>query len=60
MDNSIFYCKSKRLADYMIKHGSKFIGNDNIEGKLVYLFENDESINDNIAKWESDTNRCMF
>lgn len=60
MDNSIFCCKSKRLADYLIKHGSVFIKSDNRDGVLVYLFENDDSINDNIVKWESDMSRCMF
>lgn len=60
MDNKLFYCKGKRLADYLIKHGSKFIGSENHEGNIVYVFENDNSINDNIDKWESDVKKCLF
>ena len=52
----LFYCKSKNLAKYLIKHGSKFI---KVE-KDNYIFEKDESIEQNLAIYEKDMKKCMF
>lgn len=60
MNDKVFYCKGKRLADYLIKHGSKFIGSDERDGHIVYVFENDSSIDENLDKWEADVKRCLF
>ena len=60
MQNELFYCKSKRLANYLEKHGSIFIGEDEHEGTIMYVFVNDYSINKNIDKWEADMKRCLF
>ena len=60
MQNEFFYCNSKRLSDYLIKHGSSFIGNDEFDGKIVYVFVNDDSISKNIDKWEANLKRCLF
>ena len=53
----MFCCKSKRLANYLIEHGSKIIRIDNDkESKnfLVFIFEKDNRLNDNLKKWELD------
>ena len=55
--NNIFYCKGKRLADYLIKHGSKLV---KVENGNVYVFEKDETIDINLEKWEIDKKRCLF
>lgn len=60
MNDKFFYCKGKRLADYLIKHGSKFIGDDERDGHIIYVFENDSSIDENLDKWEKDVKRCLF
>lgn len=60
MNDKFFYCKGKRLADYLIKHGSIFIGDDKRDGHIVYVFENDSSIDENLNKWEADAKRCLF
>lgn len=60
MQNEFFYCKSKRLADYLIKHGSIFVGNDEYEGSIVHVFIKDDSINKNLDKWELDVKKCLF
>ena len=41
MKDKFFYCKSKRLFDYLVKHGSKFVKSDMLDGTFVYVFEND-------------------
>ena len=55
-----FYCKGKQLSDYLIKHGSKFIGTENVNGVLCYVFESDDTIDDNLNRFEIDRKRCMF
>lgn len=60
MKDEFFYCKSKRLYDYLVKHGSKFVKSDKLNGTFVYVFENDESININLDLWESDIKKCLF
>ncbi len=60
MQNEFFYCKSKRIADYLKKHGSAFIGNDEYDGAIVYVFVNDDSIKKNLDKWESEMKKCLF
>lgn len=52
----LFYCKGKRLAEYLIKHGSKFI---KVE-KNKFIFEKDESVERNLAVYEKDMKKCMF
>ena len=55
-----FNCKGKRLADYLVKHGSKLIRNGHIQGINVYVFEYDESIDKNIERFEMAKKRCLF
>ena len=63
MSNKTFCCKGKRLANYLIEHGSKIIRIDNDQkskGFLVFIFENDESINKNLEQWEIDRKKYLF
>lgn len=60
MDKELFYCKGKRIADYLIKHGSKFVKTEKRDGDIVYIFEKDESIFENLDKLNVDMRRCMF
>ena len=41
-----FNCKGKHLALYLMKHGSKLIRIERVDGFIVYVFDNDES-----SKW---------
>lgn len=43
-----FNCKGKHLALYLMKHGSKLIRIERVDGFIVYVFDNDESIKSNI------------
>lgn len=58
--NDIFYCKGSKLADYLIKNGSEFIESIFENGKIVYVFKYDESIDKNIEKWELDKRKWLF
>jgi len=53
----VFVCKSKRLANYLIEHGSKIIRIDcdqKAKGFLVFIFEQDDSIKKNMETWQKD------
>ena len=60
MKDKFFYCNSKRLFDYLVKHGSKFVKSDMLDGTFVYVFENDDSIDVNLNLWESNMKKCLF
>lgn len=49
----MFLCKSKRLANYLIEHGSPVIRIDTdkeSKGYLVFLFNRDDLLNKNLLK----------
>ena len=59
----MFCCRGKRLANYLIEHGSKIVRIDcdqKAKGFLVFIFEQDESINGNLKQWEIDKNTYLF
>ena len=55
-----FRCKGMSLANYLITHGSILIERVVEDGDVVFVFEYDESIDDNVASWEFMLSRCMF
>ena len=56
-----FRCKGKRLADYLIEYGSKLIRCERDEnGDVVFIFENDRTIDYNLNHWAVMSKRCMF
>lgn len=58
--NEIFYCKGRRLANFLISNGSKIIRIDKEDGVFIFVFEYDGSIDANIKKWEANLKRCYF
>ena len=58
--NKEFYCKSKQIADYFIKHGSNLLRTEKDKGSIVFVFEYDDSIDVNIRQFEIDRKKCMF
>lgn len=58
--NDVFYCRGRRLANFLLDNGSKIIRIDKEEGSFVFVFEYDESIESNIEKWEANLKRCYF
>ena len=59
----MFVCKGKRLANYWIENGStlKRIDCDQkSKGFLVFLFEEDKTIEKNLKQWEIDKKTYLF
>ena len=59
----MFCCRGKRLANYLIEHGSKIVRIDCDQinkGFLVFIFEKDESIKKNLKQWEIDKNTYLI
>lgn len=59
----MFVCKSKRLANYLIEHGSEIKRIDcdkNSKGFLVFLFKKNELLNINLSNWEKDCKTYLF
>lgn len=53
----MFVCKGKRLANYLIEHGCPVVSIDNDQkspGFLVFLFEKNKLLNENLDKWQTD------
>ena len=53
----MFVCKGKRLANYLIEHGSPVVKidiDDKAKGFLVFLFEKNELLNKNLQSWSID------
>lgn len=54
---TLFVCKSKRLANYLIENGNPVIRIDTDQkskGFLVFLFKKTELLNRNLEKWNID------
>lgn len=58
--NNEFNCKSKQIADYLVKNGSKLLRIDKVEGLNVYVFEHDETIGKNIDRFKALRQKCIF
>lgn len=51
-----FSCNDRQLGTYLNSHGSKLICIEN----GVYIFEYDDSIEDNLRSFERLQEKCMF
>lgn len=60
METVVFECESKQIADYLVEHGSKLIDVDRYDGKTVYVFVHDDTIEENLDAWESNFAKSMF
>ena len=58
--NNEFNCKGKQLADYLVKNGFELLRVDNVKGYKVFVFEQNDSINDAIDKWEANKRKWLF
>lgn len=58
--NNEFNCKGKQLADYLVKHGFKLLRIDNVKGCNVFVFEQNDFINDVVDKWEANKKKWLF
>lgn len=59
----MFVCKGKRLANYLIEHGSPVIRIDTDQkskGFLVFIFEENEVLNNNLKSWTKDKNTYLI
>lgn len=55
----MFVCKGKRLANYLIDHGSPVVRIDTdqqAKGYLVFIFERNELLEHNLQSWTDDKN----
>lgn len=52
----LFYCRTIRLANYLMRNGSTMVRIDtNPESKyLTFVFKKDETIEINVARWDKD------
>lgn len=55
-DGKIFSVNDYKLAVYMMNYGSKLICIEN----GIYIFEYDDSIEENLAEFEKLQDMCMF
>ena len=55
-----FSCISKRLANYLKKHGAIFIRCDSDKGNTVYIFQHDDALDTCLDCWEVMQKRSMF
>lgn len=58
--NDEYYCKSRMIADYLIKNGSILLRKENNKDGLVYVFVKDQELLDNIALWEQKRQKVLF
>lgn len=58
--SDMFYCKGRRLANFLLANGSKMIRINKEDGEFIFVFEYDDSIDENIGKWEANLKRCYF
>jgi len=59
----MFVCKSKRLANYLIENGCQIIRIDTDKksnGFLVFLFEKNNLLNQNLEKWRIDKEKYLI
>lgn len=59
----MFVCKGKRLANYLIEHGSPVVKIDTDQqnkGYLVFIFERNELLENNLQSWTDDKNTYLI
>lgn len=55
-----FICKSRNLANFLIKYGSTLIDSYYENGICVFEFKYDKTINENVDLWEANKKRWLF
>ena len=63
MNNGLFCCKGKRLANYLLEHDCKLVRIDcdqKTDGYLVFLFDKSQSLQDALQTWKVDRETYLF
>lgn len=55
-----YYCKSKIIADYLIKNGSVLLRKEKQKDGTVYIFIKDQMLLDNIELWQEKRQKVLF
>lgn len=55
-----FICKSRKLANFLVKHGSILIDSYYENGVCIFEFKNDRTIKENIDLWEVNKSKWLF
>lgn len=58
--NNVFYCKGKRLADYLRKNGATLVDTEFSKGRRVFVFKQDEFVDRALEMWEADKKKWLF
>lgn len=63
MKNSMFCCKGKRLANYLLEHDCRLVRIDcdqKSDGFLVFIFEKSKCLQDALQTWKVDRHTYLF
>lgn len=63
MQNGLFCCKGKRLANYLLEHDCKLIRIDcdqKSDGFLVFIFEKSQYLQEALQSWKIDRETYLF
>ena len=63
MNEGLFCCKGKRLANYLLEHDCKLIRIDcdqKSEGFLVFIFEKSQNLSNAMQSWKVDRETYLF
>lgn len=63
MNNGLFCCKGKRLANYLLEHDCRLVRIDcdqKSEGFLVFIFEKSQNLQNALQSWNVDRESYLF
>lgn len=63
MNNGLFCCKGKRLANYLLEHDCRLVRIDcdqKSDGFLVFIFEKGQNLQDALQSWKADRETYLF
>lgn len=63
MNNGLFCCKGKRLANYLLEHDCRLVRIDcdqKSDGFLVFIFEKGQNLQDALQSWKTDRETYLF
>ena len=63
MNEGLFCCKGKRLANYLLEHNCKLVRIDcdqKSKGFLVFIFEKGQNLQSALQSWKVDRKTYLF
>ena len=63
MNNGLFCCKGKRLANYLLEHDCRLVRIDcdqKSDGYLVFIFEKSQNLQNALKEWQVDKETYLF